>query len=61
MLAAGGAPMVSLFGPTSPRKFAPYTPDISIIRAQDFGSSEINVIPEQAVLNAIEDQLAGAS
>ncbi len=57
MLAAGGAPMVSLFGPTSPKKFAPFTPDISILRAQDFGGSTIDLIPVQAVNAAIDERI----
>ncbi len=57
MLAAGGSKMVSLFGPTNPRKFAPYTPDLIAIRAQDFGQSAIAAIPVQVVLDAIETSL----
>jgi len=57
MLAAGGAPMVSLYGPTNPDKFAPYTPDITIIRAQQFGGSDIELIPVDAVIKAIDGQL----
>jgi len=49
MLAAGGSAMVSLFGPTDPGKFAPFTPHIQVIRAQDFGSEIIDAIPVQVV------------
>lgn len=58
MLAAGGAPMVSLYGPTDPAKFAPYTPDLTVIRAQDFGSDAIEAIPLDAVIEAVETRLA---
>jgi len=58
MLAAGGASMVSLFAPTDPRKFAPYTPDLVTIRAQDFGGETIDAIPVQAVLDAIDSSLS---
>lgn len=58
MLAAGGSPLVSLFGPTSPKKFAPYTPDLTIIRAQDFGGEDIECIPLEAVENAVEKTLS---
>lgn len=54
MLAAGGSKMVSLFGPTDPGKFAPYTPDLLAIRAQNFGAETIDAIPVQAVLDAID-------
>lgn len=58
MLAAGGSKMVSLYGPTDPAKFAPYTPDLTTIRAQDFGqTANIAAIPVQAVLDAIENGL----
>ncbi|MBT4888999.1 MAG: glycosyltransferase family 9 protein [Rhodospirillales bacterium] len=57
MLAAGGASMVSLYGPTSPTKFAPYTKDITIIKAQDFGGSSIELIPVEVVNEGIESQL----
>ena len=58
MLAAGGSKMVSLYGPTDPSKFAPYTPDMTAIRAQDFGKETIDAIPVQAVLDAIETSLS---
>jgi len=58
MMAAGGSRMVSLFGPTDPGKFAPYTPDLLAIRAQDFGKDAMGAIPVQAVLDAIDSSLA---
>ncbi len=58
MLAAGGAPMVSLYGPSDPGKFAPYTPHIRTLRAQDFGGDTIDAIPTEAVAEAIEAHLA---
>lgn len=54
MMAAGGAPMVSLFAPTSPKKFGPYTPDIVILRGQDFGSDKIEAIPVDQVIEAVD-------
>lgn len=49
ILAAGDTPLVSLFGPTPPDKFAPATSRLEVVRAQDFGSEEMNAIPESAV------------
>ncbi len=57
LLAAGGAPMVSLFAPTDPAKFAPYTPDLTAIRAQDFGADGIEAIPLDAVSAAVDARL----
>jgi ADP-heptose:LPS heptosyltransferase len=58
MLAAGGSKMVSLYGPTDPDKFGPYTPYLMTIQAQDFGAGIIYAIPVQAVLDAIDQSLA---
>ncbi|HXQ68431.1 MAG TPA: glycosyltransferase family 9 protein [Alphaproteobacteria bacterium] len=49
MLAAVGCRMVSLFGPSSADKFAPLLPDLTILKAQDFGGSEMTRIPLSAV------------
>ena len=58
ILAAGGARMVSLYGPTQPNKYAPYTPTLIALRAQDFGASgNIENIPMQAVSAAIDRHL----
>ncbi len=54
MLAAGGAPLVSLFGPSDPGKFAPRTRRSRILRAADFGSSRMDAIPPEAVFEALE-------
>lgn len=53
MLAAGVPRMVSLFGPTDPGKFAPWAPDLTVLRAQDFGGAAMADIPVAAVLDAI--------
>jgi ADP-heptose:LPS heptosyltransferase len=57
MLAAAGTPLVSLFGPSAPRKFAPSTPDLTVIRAQDFGGEAMAAIPLAAVLAAVARKL----
>ena len=54
LLAAADIPLVSLFGPTEPDKFAPCTPRLTILRAQSFGGAEMAAIPVAAVLAAVE-------
>lgn len=53
MLAASGTPLVSLFGPTSPAKFAPRVPRLTVIEAARFGSRDMTAIPVEAVEAAI--------
>ncbi|MFM7347692.1 MAG: glycosyltransferase family 9 protein, partial [Tagaea sp.] len=54
MLAAGDVPLVSLFGPTDPAKFAPAARALAILRAQDFGCDGMDAIPLDAVARALE-------
>ncbi len=54
MLAAGDVPLVSLFGPTSPEKFAPLCKRLAVLRAQDFGGDDMNRIPVDAVRRALK-------
>jgi len=57
ILAAGGAPMVSLYGPTRPTSFAPYTPTLTTLWARDFDpSGAIDAIPLEAVAAALEER-----
>jgi ADP-heptose:LPS heptosyltransferase len=58
LLAAGGAPMVSLYGPTRPEKYAPYSRALICIKAQDFGAERIEAIPIDVVASALERQVA---
>lgn len=53
MLAAGDVPLVSLFGPTSPGKFAPLVRRLTVIRTQDFASEAMAAIPVDAVAQAV--------
>lgn len=53
MLAAGDVKLVSLFGPTSPDKFAPMTPVLRVLRAQDFGGKAMAAITVDAVEQAL--------
>ena len=54
LLAAADIPLVSLFGPTDPDKFAPCTVRLTVLRAQSFGGSGMGAIPVSAVLAAVE-------
>lgn len=54
MLAAGGRPLISLFGPTDPTKFAPSSPALTLLCAQNFGSRTMDAIPVSAVSAAID-------
>jgi ADP-heptose:LPS heptosyltransferase len=58
MIAAADVPMVSLFGPTSPEKFAPVTSALTVLRAQDFGGDTMRDIPLTSVATAIDRLLA---
>lgn len=61
MLAAADTPLVSLFGPTPPEKFAPFVSLGKIVTAQSFGSEEMSAIPVDAVSEALEDLLTRAT
>jgi ADP-heptose:LPS heptosyltransferase len=58
LLAAGGAPMVSLYGPTRPEKYAPFSRALICLKAQDYGAGRIEAIPLDIVLAAVERQMA---
>ncbi len=53
LMAAADIPLVSLFGPTPPDKFAPMTRALTILRAQDFGGEAMDAIPIDAVEKAL--------
>jgi ADP-heptose:LPS heptosyltransferase len=59
LLAAASVPMVTLFGPTPAAKFAPLTPHLEIVRAQDHGGDAMADIPTEAVAAALDRLLAG--
>jgi ADP-heptose:LPS heptosyltransferase len=59
--AAGGTPVVGLYGPTDPARTAPIASRFIGLRAQDHGGGDIALIPASAVLQAIQQMiLAGA-
>jgi ADP-heptose:LPS heptosyltransferase len=55
-----GTPLVSLFGPTDPARWRPYTSAGVLIRAQDFGGEAMDAIPVDPVFAAV-NQLIGSS
>jgi ADP-heptose:LPS heptosyltransferase len=58
MLAAADCPLISLFGPTAPKKLAPRVSRGMIIKAQDFGSAHMKDIPLETVERGIENMLS---
>ena len=60
LLAAGGRPLISLFGHTDPEKFKPPYGRRTAILARDHGGPEMWRIPVDAVLAAIDAEVAMA-
>lgn len=54
LLAAGGRPLISLFGNTNPVKFEPPYNKRTVIRASEFGSTQVSAIPVGVVMQAID-------
>ncbi|MFD2232232.1 glycosyltransferase family 9 protein [Phaeospirillum tilakii] len=60
MLAAADIPLLSLFGPTPAAKFAPSTPGLRLLRAQEFGGDTMQSIPVAAVAETLAAMLGPA-
>lgn len=58
MLAAADVPLISLFGPTPPEKFAPAAQRLTVLRAQAWGGEAMDLIPFDAVAGALTESLA---
>ena len=54
ILAAADTPLVSLFGPTRPEKFAPATSRLTVLKAQDWNSNDMSAIPAENVIAALD-------
>ena len=57
LVAAGGVPLVSLWGPTVMEKAPPQTPTLITVLAREFGSTTMEAIPVEAVDQAVETLL----
>lgn len=57
MLAAADVPLISLFGPTPPEKFAPAARHLTVLRAQSWGGDAMELIPFDAVAGALAELL----
>jgi len=58
VLAACDVPLVALFGPTNPRRWAPDVDPIEIVDARDFGASSMEAISVQAVVQSLTQLMA---
>jgi ADP-heptose:LPS heptosyltransferase len=57
LFGAAGRPIVSLFGPTDPRRWAPFAPLRKSVWAREFGGKAMECIPPEAVTAAVEEIL----
>jgi len=57
LVAAGGVPLVSLWGPTVMEKAPPQTPTLITVLARSYGSTAMEAIPVDAVDEALETLL----
>lgn len=60
LMAAIGTPLVSLFGPSDARRWAPFGEHRVVVRAQDFGGDAMTAIPLAAVVDALDRLLEPA-
>lgn len=60
MLAAGGTPLIALFGYTNGAKYQPAAPRCRRLDAREYGSRDVAAIPYQDVAAALESLLMAA-
>jgi ADP-heptose:LPS heptosyltransferase len=53
LLGALGTPLVSLFGPSDPRRWRPFATQGVVLRAQSYGAASMDAIPVEPVLAAV--------
>ena len=58
LFGAAGRPIVGLFGPTDPRRWAPFAPVRKTLWAREFGGETMDRIPAEAVSAAVDELLA---
>jgi ADP-heptose:LPS heptosyltransferase len=58
VLAIADVPQVVLYGPTNPSRWAPNVRPLRFVRARDFGSDEVDAIPDHVVEVQLADLLA---
>jgi ADP-heptose:LPS heptosyltransferase len=58
MLAAADTPLVALFGYTNPIKYAPRTPWLKTLSAEEYNSRRIAAIPTEAVAGCLGELIA---
>jgi ADP-heptose:LPS heptosyltransferase len=54
LLGALGTPLVSLFGPSDPERWRPFTASGAVLRAQAFGGTTMDAIPVEPVFAAVQ-------
>tara|TARA_Y100001934_G_scaffold282210_1_gene394926 strand:- start:1285 stop:2286 length:1002 start_codon:yes stop_codon:yes gene_type:complete len=54
MIATGGKPLITLFGPTVPEKFRPMSENLTIIEAKSYGGKQMSFIPFDPVTRALQ-------
>jgi len=57
LIASRGGPLLTLAGPTNAMRWKPVTDLWWVLRAQSFGSTDMDAIPVDAVMKAVEEML----